>query len=54
MAVERVVTIGSYASGVILVNNGLEAGDVVITDGVQLVRPGQKVKAISTQNGESQ
>ncbi len=53
-AVERVVTIGSYASGVILVNNGLEAGDVVITDGVQLVRPGQKVKAISTQNGASQ
>ncbi|MEC5291815.1 efflux RND transporter periplasmic adaptor subunit [Aurantimonas sp. C2-6-R+9] len=35
------VTIGSYQSGKIVVEEGIAAGDRVITEGSQLVRPGQ-------------
>ena len=42
-ASERTVTIDRYSSGKFLVSSGLTAGDVVVTEGVQLLRPGQKV-----------
>lgn len=47
---ERAVTVHSFVSGMILVGDGLKDGDVVVTDGVQLIRPGQKVNAIPRKN----
>ncbi len=44
---QRVVKVEGHISGVILISSGLEAGDIVVTDGSQLIRPGQKVKVIA-------
>ncbi len=49
-ASERKVTIDRFASGIFLVSSGLAAGDVVVTEGVQLLRPGQKVIPIAGSN----
>jgi len=43
---ERVIEVESYASGVLLITGGLNAGEIVVTEGTQLIRPGQKVKSI--------
>jgi RND family efflux transporter MFP subunit len=50
-ASSRVVTIDRFMSGKILISSGLSTGDLVVTDGVQLIRPGQRVTAVT---GESQ
>ncbi len=42
----RSVVVGSYVSSVILVDSGLETGDLVVTDGAEMIRPGQKVQAV--------
>ena len=44
---QRVVKVESYISGVILVSSGLEAGEIVVTEGAQLIRLGQKVNVIA-------
>jgi len=49
-ASSRVVTVDRFVSGKILIGSGLSTGDVVVTNGVQLIRPGQRVTAIT---GES-
>ncbi len=43
---ERPVRVESYVSGVILLSGGLATGDVIVTEGAQLIRPGQKVNPI--------
>ena len=43
---ERVVEVESYASGVLLITGGLSTGEIVVIEGTQLIRPGQKVKSI--------
>lgn len=45
-ASSRVVTVERFVSGKILIGGGLSTGDIVVTDGVQLIRPGQRVTAI--------
>jgi RND family efflux transporter MFP subunit len=42
------IIVDSYRTGEILVRNGLKAGDVVVTAGVQMLTPGQIVKALIT------
>lgn len=42
-AMTKPVTIDSYRTGAILLSDGLEAGDIVVTRGGQLLRPGQIV-----------
>lgn len=46
VAAMRPIVIDSYRSGEILVRSGLKAGDIVVTAGVQLLRPGQIVKPL--------
>jgi RND family efflux transporter MFP subunit len=41
--VERMVEVGPLAEGLRVIRSGLSTGDVVIIDGVQRARPGQKV-----------
>ncbi|PZU88164.1 MAG: efflux RND transporter periplasmic adaptor subunit [Chelatococcus sp.] len=42
----RPIVVDSYRTGELLVRDGLKAGDVVVTAGVQLLRPGQVVKPL--------
>ncbi|MEZ2405667.1 RND family efflux transporter MFP subunit [Bosea sp. OAE752] len=42
----RPITVDSYRTGELLVRDGLEAGDIVVTAGTQLLRPGQIVKPL--------
>lgn len=42
---QRRITIGQQVQGIVVVNSGLEAGEQVITSGIQKVRPGQVVNA---------
>jgi RND family efflux transporter MFP subunit len=42
----RVVEVGSYDPGRVLVVAGLQPGDVIVTAGVQALRPGQKVRLL--------
>ncbi len=44
---ERVVEVESYASGLLLVTGGLQQGEIVVTEGTQRLRPGQKVKPLT-------
>jgi membrane fusion protein, multidrug efflux system len=46
VAAVRPIIIDSYRTGEILVRSGLEAGDIVVTAGVQLLRPGQIVNPL--------
>ncbi len=46
MVSRKVVQVESYQSGTLLISSGLKDGDVVVTEGAQLIRPGQKVKPI--------
>ena len=39
----RAITVEGYRSGEMLVRGGLKSGDLVVTNGAQLLRPGQKV-----------
>jgi len=45
-AVEREVQLGSRAPGLVEIRQGLESGDIVITEGVQRVRPGSRVNIL--------
>jgi membrane fusion protein, multidrug efflux system len=47
---ERIIEVESYASRTILVKSGLEAGEVVVTKGAQMIRPGQKINPTSNEN----
>jgi membrane fusion protein, multidrug efflux system len=40
---ERNIVISSYDSGVVFVTGGLDSGELVVTSGAQMIRPGQKV-----------
>jgi membrane fusion protein, multidrug efflux system len=40
----RAVTVARYGEATVIVSGGLEDGDVVVTAGVHVLRPGQKVK----------
>ncbi len=42
----KVVQVESYQSGTLLVSSGLKDGDIVVTEGTQLLRPGQEVDPI--------
>ncbi len=42
------VDVESYVSGVLLVTGGLKPGEIVVVEGAQLLRPGQRVKPIAT------
>ena len=42
----RAVTVRSYDAAQVLVESGLSAGDVVVTAGVQALRPAQKVRLL--------
>lgn len=42
------IVVDSYRTGELLVRSGLEAGDIVVTAGVQLLRPGQIVNPLMT------
>ena len=46
VAAIRPIVVDSYRTGELLVRSGLKAGDVVVTAGVQLLRPGQVVKPL--------
>ena len=45
------IEIAAYQTAQILVSDGIEAGDRVVTDGSQLVRPGQEVTLVPAQDG---
>jgi RND family efflux transporter MFP subunit len=42
----RVVEVGSYDPGRVVVTAGLQPGDIIVTAGVQALRPGQKVRLL--------
>jgi multidrug efflux pump subunit AcrA (membrane-fusion protein) len=42
----RPVTLGRYATGTVVVADGLADGEHVVTAGTQLLRPGQKVEIV--------
>jgi RND family efflux transporter MFP subunit len=42
----RPIVVDSYRTGELRVRSGLEAGDIVVTSGVQLLRPGQTVTPV--------
>ncbi|MGB8435840.1 MAG: efflux RND transporter periplasmic adaptor subunit [Burkholderiales bacterium] len=42
----RVVEVGSYDPGLVVITAGLQPGDVIVTAGVQALRPGQKVRLL--------
>lgn len=44
----RNITLHSSDAGTVLVASGLKAGDVIVTAGVQALRPGQKVRLLET------
>jgi multidrug efflux pump subunit AcrA (membrane-fusion protein) len=45
----RPVEIARYDANSAIVSSGLQEGDIVVTAGVQALRPGQKVKLIGPQ-----
>jgi RND family efflux transporter MFP subunit len=45
------VTVGHYDTSSIIVTDGLEDGDLVVTAGVQALRPGQEVRLLETGTG---
>jgi RND family efflux transporter MFP subunit len=44
---ERTVQVQSYASGMLLVSSGVAAGEIVVSEGAQLLRPGQRVDPLA-------
>jgi membrane fusion protein, multidrug efflux system len=42
----RNVEVGRYDPGAVLISRGLETGELVVTAGVQMLRPGQKVRLL--------
>jgi RND family efflux transporter MFP subunit len=42
----RGVEVAQYEGGGVLVSRGLDTGDIVVTAGVQMLRPGQKVRLL--------
>jgi membrane fusion protein (multidrug efflux system) len=48
---QRSITVGESIEGNFVVTNGLEAGDRVITEGIQRVRPGILVDPAPADNG---
>ena len=45
---EQIVRVESFVAGILLVSGGLAPGDLVVTEGVQKLRPGQRVTMIET------
>jgi hypothetical protein len=45
------VTVGRYDTSSIIVADGLRTGDLVVTAGVQALRPGQQVRLLETGAG---
>jgi multidrug efflux pump subunit AcrA (membrane-fusion protein) len=41
------VTVLRYESGAVLLSSGLNQGDIVVTAGVHVLRPGQKVRLLA-------
>jgi len=44
----RPIRVGANDSGLVRVESGLDPGDVIVTAGVQALRPGQKVRVLET------
>lgn len=42
----RAVDVARYDPAAVIVSRGLERGDIVVTAGVQMLRPGQKVRLL--------
>ena len=42
----RAVDVARYDPASVVISQGLEKGDVVVTAGVQMLRPGQKVRLL--------
>lgn len=49
----RQVVVDGYRSGELLLRDGLKAGDIVVTAGVQLLRPGQVVTPLPAAGGRT-
>ena len=45
------VTVGHYDTSSVIVTDGLKDGDLVVTAGVQALRPGQEVRLLETGAG---
>jgi RND family efflux transporter MFP subunit len=43
----QAVTVLRYESGTVLLSSGLNQGDIVVTAGVHVLRPGQKVRLLA-------
>jgi RND family efflux transporter MFP subunit len=43
LAAPRQIKLGDYDNGSFVVEDGLSAGDIVVTDGIKFLRPGEKV-----------
>jgi RND family efflux transporter MFP subunit len=48
----RPITVGHYDTSSIIVTDGLSDGDLVVTAGVQALRPGQEVRFLETGTGD--
>ncbi len=46
---ERAVDVESYESGQLLITGGLETGEIIVIEGTQLIRPGQKIQSLNQQ-----
>jgi RND family efflux transporter MFP subunit len=46
----REISVGTASAAAVQVASGLRAGDIVVTAGVQALRPGQKVRLLETQS----
>lgn len=46
----RIIEVASYAPATVQVGHGLELGEIVVTAGVQALRPGQEVRLLGTQS----
>jgi len=51
--VQRTITVGDRIDDSFIVTDGLKAGERVVTEGVQKVRPGMVVKPTTTAGGAS-
>ncbi len=49
---QKKVNVDSFVAGTLLVSGGLAPGELVVTEGVQKLRPGQKVKTIESSRVE--
>ena len=51
---QREITVGASGAHTVQVTGGLANGDIVVTAGVQALRPGQKVSLIAASTGTAQ